>query len=167
MKRIGLLSDTHSWIDDRIIHYLKDCDEIWHAGDIGDISVAAQLSSLKPFRAVNGNIDNQEIKKLYREYECWEEEGFKILMIHIAGPLGKYTRQTRMLIDKLNPDILVCGHSHILKVAKDPSFNLMYVNPGAAGKQGFHHLRTMLKFELDRGQIKNAQVVELGKRTQL
>ncbi|MFN4122366.1 MAG: metallophosphoesterase family protein [Flavobacteriales bacterium] len=167
MTRIGLISDTHSWMDDRILHHLADCNEIWHAGDIGDIAVADQLSSLKPLRAVYGNIDNQMIRKEFPEHLYWEHVGLKILMIHIAGPFGKYTHQTQLLLQQFRPDILVCGHSHILKIAKDHTFNVMYMNPGAAGKHGFHQIRTMLKFDLDQGQIKNAVVVELGKRAQI
>lgn len=167
MTRIGLLSDTHSWMDDRIKHHLADCDEIWHAGDIGDIAVTEQLASAKILRAVYGNIDNQMVRRVYPEYLYWELEGLKIIMIHIAGPFGKYTHQTRLLLQQFRPDILVCGHSHILKIAKDHTFKVMYMNPGAAGKHGFHQIRTMLKFDLDSGQIKNAVVVELGKRTQI
>jgi putative phosphoesterase len=167
MLKIGLLSDTHSWIDDRILHHLHGCDEIWHAGDIGSLKVTESLSKIAPLKAVYGNIDDHQVRLTFPESLNWNSQGFNILLIHIAGPFGKYTEQTRLLIKDFKPDLLVCGHSHILKFAPDQRNQLTYINPGAAGKHGFHPIRTMLKFTLDNGKIKDASVIELGKRNQI
>ena len=167
MKKIGLLSDTHGYIDDRILHHLSACDEIWHAGDIGSLEITDKLAALKPLKAVYGNIDDAKTRTVFPEFLFWKVEGLNILLIHIAGAFGKYTAQVASLVKDYKPDILICGHSHILKVAKDHRFNVLYLNPGAAGKHGFHPIRTMLRFDLDLGKIKNAAVIELGKRNEL
>ncbi len=164
MTRIGLLSDTHGYIDDRIIHHLSDCDEIWHAGDIGDLSVMEPLEALKPVRAVYGNIDGTEIRKTYPVEQHVEIEGLTVWMTHIAGRPGRYKSSIPALIRLRKPDILICGHSHILKVAKDPVFDCLYMNPGAAGKHGFHKVRTLLRFTIDKGKVTDMQAVELGPR---
>ena len=164
MKKILLLSDTHGTIDEQILKYVKEADEVWHAGDIGHETVTQQLSNLKPLFAVYGNIDNHECRIQHPEYYFLEKEGVKIIIIHIAGSFGKYNEKVKGLIQKYQPQILVCGHSHILKVAYDEKYNLLYVNPGAAGKHGFHKIRTLLRFELENSNIKNMDVIELGKR---
>lgn len=164
MIRIGLLSDTHGFLDEMILVHFKEVDEIWHAGDIGTIAVTDKLSALKPLVAVSGNIDGTDLRTTFPEYEVLEREGCKILLIHIAGATGKYTPQTRKLIQQYKPDILVCGHSHIVKVVKDENFHLLYINPGAAGVHGFHKMKTILRFEIENGKPQNMQLIELGKR---
>lgn len=168
MKTIGLLSDTHSYLDNRLKDIFQDCDEIWHAGDIGDEIVADTLSSWKFFRAVYGNIDSSKIRVRYPEYQILEVEGVSILLIHIAGALGKYNTKVKSIL-KQYPLVkcIICGHSHILKVQYDNQFNVLYVNPGAAGQHGFHWMKTCLKFKVFDGNIHDLQVVELGKRGKL
>lgn len=168
MKRIGLLSDTHSYLDPTLKTFFEDCEEIWHAGDIGDIKVMEELEKWKPVKAVYGNIDSGDIKRFYPEYQIIEIEKRKFLLIHIAGRISQYNK-TVLDIIKSNSDIhcIICGHSHILKVQNDSKFNLLYMNSGAAGKHGFHIMRTALKFEVESSQIKNLQVLELGKRAMI
>ena len=162
---IGLLSDTHGSLDPRIFEYFKDCDEIWHAGDIGNQTVSDSLSNFKPFKAVWGNIDGGIVKVSYPEKLIFECEGFKVLVIHIGGYPPKYNPKVKKLIKSESPDIVICGHSHILRVMRDPEHsNLLYLNPGAAGKEGFHKIKTLLKFELNDKKVSNMQVIELGKR---
>ncbi len=164
--KIGILSDTHGWLDPRILHHFADTDEIWHAGDLGQGEVLTPLQSIKTCRAVFGNIDGNSIRQLCPEFLIFDIMGLKILLIHIAGPFGSYTPQCRSLIKLHQPNILVCGHSHILKVAFDHSNNLLYINPGAAGRQGFHHVRTVLKLNIGENGPSNFEVIELGKRSQ-
>ncbi|MCC6816569.1 MAG: metallophosphoesterase family protein [Saprospiraceae bacterium] len=161
MKKIGIFSDTHSYIDDKIIHYLEDRDEIWHAGDIGNEKVLEPFINNINMRVVWGNIDNQSCRLTWPEVACFECEKLKVLMIHIAGKFGSYTLQVRELIQKFHPDLLICGHSHILKIAKDNKFNLTYINPGAAGLHGFHTVRTLLKFTVEIDQLKDFQIIEM------
>lgn len=165
MKRIGLLSDTHGYLDDRIIHHLSSCDEIWHAGDIGSVDVSDRLEGMnKPFRAVYGNIDGDKLRRIHPVEHHFELEGFTVWMTHIAGRPGRYSKGIPELIRLRKPGIIICGHSHILKVQRDHQFNCLYINPGAAGIHGFHKMRTLVRFTLDQGQIKAMEVVELGKR---
>lgn len=165
VRRIGLLSDTHNYLDPSLQSFFSDCDEIWHAGDIGDISLMQELEKWKPVRAVQGNIDSGETKYTYPEYQIIDIEGFKILLIHIAGSIGKYNKKIVDIIKHNNEyNCIICGHSHILKVQYDSKFNLLYINPGAAGKHGFHHMRTAIKFEIENKKIQNIQLIELGKR---
>ena len=164
MTRIALLSDTHGYLDDRISRLAAEADQIWHAGDFGEGNVTEKLSAIRPFKAVYGNIDGQPIRKLYPEYLFFKVEKVGVLMIHIAGPFGSYTPQTKSLIQQHQPKLLVCGHSHILKVAMDQKFNLLYMNPGAAGKHGFHKMRTMLRFSIDGDNITQLEAIELGMR---
>lgn len=160
---ILLLSDTHSYLNDAILKHCAAADEIWHAGDIGSVQVADTLEDLKPFRAVYGNIDGQEIRRRYPEHLFFNCEGVKVLMIHIGGYPGKYPEKVKNLIRTHQPDLFICGHSHILKVIRDQQFNKMLcVNPGAAGKQGFQQMRTMVKMELGNGKIQSLDVIELG-----
>lgn len=165
MVKIGLLSDTHSYLDNSIFKYFKNCDEIWHAGDIGDPDVLDQLESFKPTRAVFGNIDNQEIRKRCPEKLVFTIEGLKVYMIHIGGTPPNYAKGVKSELLAQQPGLFICGHSHILKVIADPTLNdMLYMNPGAAGKHGFHHIKTMLRFDIDAGFPKNLEVIELGKR---
>ncbi|MEM9053094.1 MAG: metallophosphoesterase family protein [Bacteroidota bacterium] len=164
MKRIGLLSDTHGYIDDRILHHLSGCDEIWHAGDIGQIAVMDSLHELATVRAVYGNIDGTVIRSTYPLDNVWEVEGAKCFMTHIAGRPGRYPFRVKAKIDEERPDIFICGHSHILLVKRDVKTGLVHLNPGAAGKHGFHKMRTMLRFHISNGKIENMEIIELGKR---
>lgn len=165
MTRIGLLSDTHSYLDKAIFEYFKDCDEIWHAGDVGTTEILTQLEKFKPLRAVYGNIDAKEIQWQAPEHQRFELEGFRIWMTHIGGAPPNYNPQVRPELKKNTPDIFICGHSHILRVMRDPNLqNMLYINPGAAGNEGFHKIRTVLRFTLDNHKITNLEVIELGKR---
>lgn len=164
--KIGLISDTHSYLDERVFHHFQSCDEIWHVGDIGENHVLEKLSEFKPTKAVFGNIDSPLMQKELPEYLLLEHEGIKTLMIHIGGKPGKYAKGVRQLILKHQPKLFICGHSHILKVMMDRELGVLYMNPGAAGKHGFHQMRTLLRFDLEAGEIKNLEVIELGKRAQ-
>lgn len=163
--KIGLLSDTHGYIDDRILHHLADCDLVWHAGDVGKTQVIAALESSKTTKGVYGNIDGTDIRCQWPEYVFEEIEGVKFLMIHIAGAIERYNEKTRNLIIKYQPDVLVCGHSHILKVKRDQRYKLMHMNPGAAGNHGFHKVRTLLKLDVENGKLANLQAIELGPKS--
>lgn len=164
--KIGLISDTHSYLDERVFHHFQNCDEIWHAGDIGENQVLEKLSEFKPTKAVFGNIDSPIMQKELPEHLILEYEGVKTLMIHIGGKPGKYAKGVRQLILEYQPKLFICGHSHILKVMMDRELGTLYMNPGAAGKHGFHQMRTLLRFDLKAGEIKNLEVIELGKRAQ-
>ncbi len=168
MKRIGVLSDTHGYLDLNLKSFFEDCDEIWHAGDIGDIQVMDELKTWKPVRAVHGNIDGGIVKISYPEIEVIEIEKTRILLIHIAGSIGKYNKKIEAILEQyMKINCIICGHSHILKVQYDKTHDLLYINPGAAGKHGFHHMRTALKFDVENNNIQNLQLIELGKRGQL
>ncbi len=162
MKKIVLLSDTHSHIDDTILKYVKLADEVWHAGDIGDLKVTDTIKKLKPLRAVFGNIDNHEARlefPLNNRFLC---EGVDVLMTHIGGYPGKYSPAIREEITKNPPKLFISGHSHILKVMFDKKLNCLHMNPGAAGISGFHQKRTMLRFEIDGDKIQSLEVIEIG-----
>ncbi len=161
--RIGLLSDTHGFLDSRVYELFKDCNEVWHAGDFGE-NVAGEIKKFRPLRGVYGNIDGQSIRSSFPEELFFDCKGKKILMIHIGGSPGNYYPQARKSIELHQPDIFICGHSHILKVMQDKKYNMLYMNPGAAGKQGFHKMRTMLRFEITGKKIENIEVIELGLR---
>ena len=165
MTRIGLISDTHGYLDKGVFKHLDKCDEIWHAGDIGDILVTDRLADWKPLRAVWGNIDGHEHRAQFTQDLVFTVDGVKVAMTHIAGYPGKYGMRARQLIDENKPMLFVCGHSHILKVMKDPTFGHLHMNPGAAGVHGFHKVKTVLRFALHDGDIKDLEVVELGKRS--
>jgi len=165
MLRIGLLSDTHSYLDPKIFDVFKEVDEIWHAGDIGNIAIAEQLRAFKPFYAVYGNIDGKEIRQEYPLVQVLDREGLKILITHIGGYPGNYDPRAGKKIEEVMPDIFICGHSHILKVMRDAKHNnLLAMNPGAAGIEGFHKVKTCLRFTLNNKKIENLEAVELGKR---
>jgi putative phosphoesterase len=164
MTKILLLSDTHSYIDDDILKYVKQADEVWHAGDIGDLNVTDAIKKLKPLRAVFGNIDDHKARVEFPENNRFMCEDVDVLMTHIGGYPPKYNTRTRDLITSNPPRIFICGHSHILKVIPDARYNLIHMNPGAAGKHGFHKVRTMLRFTIDGKKIENLEVIEFPKR---
>ena len=162
--KIVLISDTHGFIDAKVLAHLQEADEIWHAGDIGDESVINALPKGKTLRAVFGNIDGNFARTQYKEEVFFEIEGVKVLMLHIGGTPPNYAKGVKSKIKLLRPNLFICGHSHICKVVFDPTMDCLYMNPGAIGKQGFHQIRTLLKFEIEAGKAKNLQVVELGKK---
>lgn len=155
-----LLSDTHSHIDNDILKYAKQADEVWHAGDIGNLTVTDTLQKLKPLRAVYGNIDNDEARREFPLHNRFICEGVDVWITHIGGYPGRYDKRIREEIYKNPPKLFICGHSHILKVMPDKKTGLLHMNPGAIGKHGFHTVRTMLRFEIDKGNIKNLEVIE-------
>lgn len=164
MKRIGLLSDTHSFLDPKIFEYFSECNEIWHAGDIGNVELADQLEAFKPFRAVYGNIDGAPLRARYPLDLRFDCEGVDVWMTHIGGYPGKYQKRVRDIMIQNPPKLFICGHSHILKVMSDKQFHLLHINPGACGKEGFHKMRTVVRFSLHEGIIKDLEVIELGLR---
>lgn len=163
--KIGLLSDTHSYLDPKVFQYFKACDEIWNAGDFGDISLITELKSFKPLRAVFGNIDDKEIQHLFPEDLWFTCEGLTIWMTHIGGAPPNYNPRVKKILKEKTPDLFVCGHSHILRIKRDPNFNnMLYINPGACGNHGFHKIKTIVRFDITEGKIENMEVIELGKR---
>lgn len=165
MKSIGLLSDTHSYLDERVFDHFANCDEIWHAGDIGSVRIVEQLREFKPTRIVFGNIDTPEVRAITEENLHFELEGFRVWITHIGGAPTRYNPQVMPTLRSNTPDIFVCGHSHILRVMRDkPLNNMLYINPGAAGREGFHKFRTLLRFNLHEGLISQMEAIELGKR---
>ena len=166
MRKILLLSDTHSYIDDQILKYVKMADEVWHAGDIGDLKVLDTISKLKPVRAVYGNIDNVEARRAYPLDQTFFVERVAVWMTHIGGYPGRYKQRVRERMELFNPKpkLFICGHSHILKVVYDKKNGLLHMNPGAAGKHGIHKVRTMLRFVVDDTEIKDLEVIELEQR---
>ena len=164
MKKILVLSDTHGYIDDRIEEYARNSDEVWHAGDFGSLEVLKKLEKISFLRGVYGNIDNHLIRRDLSEFQIFEICKLKVLMIHIAGNSKNLSSTTTDLINFHRPNILVCGHSHILKIEYLKSKNFLYLNPGAAGKYGFHKIRTMIKFEIVNKTIENMNIIELGNR---
>jgi putative phosphoesterase len=161
MKRIGLLSDTHDSVDSRIINFFNNVDEIWHAGDIGDISVYDELKKYKPIKAVYGNIDNHKLRLELPEIDIFLAENVKVVLTHIGGYPGRYPKEIKQLLQKEKPKLFICGHSHILKVIFDKQLNLLHINPGAAGKYGFHPVRTAVKFTIDDDTIKDLEIWEV------
>ena len=161
MKKILLLSDTHGHVDDHIMKYVKESDEVWHAGDIGTTQVTDTISNLKPLRAVFGNIDNHELRLSFPDELLFKCEDMNIYMTHIGGRPGRYSKGISEKIKSLKPKIFICGHSHILKIQFDKVNQLLFINPGAIGKHGFHKVRTMLRFVIDKSDIKNMQVIEV------
>jgi putative phosphoesterase len=164
MKNILLLSDTHSFIDAQILKFVKQADEVWHVGDIGDLNVTDTIKKLKPLRAVFGNIDDQHARAEFPLDLKFEIEKTTVWMTHIGGYPNNYYRRIREEIKTNPPKIFISGHSHILKVQYDKKLNLLHLNPGAAGNHGFHKIRTMLRFQLENGEIKNLEIIELAKR---
>ncbi|WP_339836966.1 metallophosphoesterase family protein [uncultured Flavobacterium sp.] len=164
MIKILLLSDTHSYIDDTILKYVNQADEVWHAGDIGNLAVTDTIKKLKPLRAVYGNIDDDKARMEFPLNNRFMCEGVDVLITHIGGYPGKYNQAIREELYKNPPKLFICGHSHILKVMFDKKLNLLHMNPGAAGVSGFHQVRTMLRFVIDEDKIKDLEVVEIGKK---
>lgn len=162
MKKILLLSDTHSYIDDRILKYAAHADEIWHAGDIGDLKVTDALKAIKPLRAVYGNIDDDKARMEFPLNNRFLCENVDVWITHIGGYPGKYNQEIRNEINANPPKLFICGHSHILKVQFDRKLNLLHMNPGAAGISGFHKVRTMLRFTIDGDKIGNLEIIEMG-----
>ena len=165
MKKILLLSDTHSYIDDQILKFVKQADEVWHAGDIGNLKVTDTIKKYKPLRAVYGNIDNKDARAEFPLDLQFEVEGVSVWMTHIGGYPNKYNQRVRAALQAKPPKLFLCGHSHILKVQYDKKLDLLHLNPGAAGKHGFHKVRTMLRFSLENTVIKDLEIIELAKRS--
>ncbi|RXR31740.1 metallophosphoesterase [Flavobacterium piscinae] len=164
MKKILLLSDTHSYLDEKILKYVRLADEVWHAGDIGDLAVTDEIKKFKPLRAVYGNIDNDKARMEFPMNNRFFCEGVEVLITHIGGYPGKYNQAIREELRKNPPKLFICGHSHILKVQFDKTLNMLHMNPGAAGIHGFHQVRTMLRFEIDGEQIKALEIIEMEKK---
>jgi len=164
MTKIGLISDTHDYLDDAVFKHFDKCDEIWHAGDFGTAAIADALKAFRPLRGVYGNIDGYDIRSEYPETLVWQCEEVKILMIHIGGYPPQYNPKSKPLIKEEHPQIFISGHSHILKIMFDPAVDCLHMNPGAAGKHGWHKVRTLVRFEIDGKDIKNCEVIELGSR---
>lgn len=164
MTRIGLLSDTHGYLDPKVLSHFKDVDEVWHAGDIGNLDVLDQLRAFKPLRIVFGNIDETAIQSETIETEIFHVEKMKIVMTHIAGRSGRYAKGIPELLEREKPAIFVCGHSHILLVQNDKRFQTLWLNPGACGVKGFHSIRTLLRFGIDGDKVINMEAIEIGKR---
>ena len=162
MKRIGLMSDTHSWWDDRYLHHFADCDEIWHAGDIGSEVIINQLEAHCPVRAVYGNIDGRELSLRFSDVLKFKVEECNVIMTHIGGYPGRYDSSVRKLIYEERPQLFISGHSHILKVMYDEVAGCLHINPGAAGRQGWQQVRTLVKFIIDGKEIKGLEVIELS-----
>lgn len=161
MLRIGLLSDTHGWWDEKYEEYFSACDEVWHAGDIGSEDIAFRLSQIKPLRAVYGNIDGQAIRHQYPKINTFKIEEVKVMMTHIGGYPGRYAPEVKRELYAYAPQLFITGHSHILKVMFDKTLNCLHINPGAAGKSGFHQVRTLIRFTIDGKEIKDLEVIEI------
>ena len=162
MTRIALLSDTHAYWDERYAKYFAECDEIWHAGDIGSLELANRLQDIRPRKAVHGNIDGGDLRRIYPETLTWQCEEAKIMMTHIGGYPGKYDPRIRKQLYATMPDLFISGHSHILKVQYDPTLSCLHINPGAAGIHGFHKVRTLVRFTIDGGAFSDLEVIELA-----
>jgi putative phosphoesterase len=164
MLRIGLLSDTHHILDDAIFNHFDSCDEIWHAGDFGAADLARRLAEFRLLRGVYGNIDDQDIRSIYPEKLRWQSEGVRVLMTHIGGYPPRYNPAIFRELRHDPPQLFICGHSHILKIMYDEKIKCLHMNPGAAGRQGWHQVRTLIRFTIDGSDMRDCQVIELGKR---
>jgi len=162
--KIGLLSDTHGYLDPGLFEIFNDVDEIWHAGDIGTIQTADQLSAHKYLRAVYGNIDGPDIRQKFPKYQIFKCEKITVLMTHIGGKPGRYEHGIKRMLENDSPGLFICGHSHILKIMYDKTYDMMYMNPGAAGQTGLHHVKTVVRFSIKDFDIFGLEVIELGKR---
>ncbi|HEX2935361.1 MAG TPA: metallophosphoesterase family protein [Bacteroidales bacterium] len=160
MTRIGLISDTHGFVDERILNFFKDCDEVWHAGDIGNFETARKFEDFKPFKAVYGNIDNYEVRQLYPKINRFRCEDVDVMMTHIGGYPKRYEPLIKEILKADKPKLFIAGHSHILKVIYDKDMNLLFMNPGAAGNSGFHQVKTAIRFTIDGEQIKDVEIWE-------
>lgn len=164
MTRIGLLSDTHNFLDDKVFKHFKNCDEIWHAGDIGKIWLTDKLADFKPIRAVHGNIDGQDVRIVHPRDQRFTCEEVDVWITHIGGYPNRYSHFVKDEMYKNPPDLFICGHSHILKIIYDKKLQLLHLNPGAAGNSGFHKVKTLLRFSIDGKEIKDMEIIELGPR---
>ena len=162
--KIGVISDTHGCFDATLREFLAPCDEIWHAGDIGSLELADKIAEFKPLRAVYGNIDGGDTRRVYHEFSLFEVEGVKVLMTHIGGYPRHYNPKALQHIHGAKPKIFIAGHSHILKVIYDPIYELLHINPGAAGEYGPHHLRTAIRFSIEGGEIQDMEIGEWPRR---
>lgn len=165
MIKVGIISDTHNYLDPQVFEYFDDRDEIWHAGDFGSIKIADQLKEIAPVTGVYGNIDGQDVRKVYPLHQRFKRQGVDIWMTHIGGTLGRYCLPIRREMEKNPPTLFICGHSHILKIGRDQEKNkMLFLNPGAAGRQGFQIYRTCVRFTIDDGVIQDVEAINLGKR---
>jgi putative phosphoesterase len=164
MTRIGLISDTHNFLDEAVFHHFKDVDEIWHAGDFGNAELADKLEAFKPLKGVYGNIDGYDIRSRFPEVLSWKTEAVDVLMIHIGGYPGKYSLLAKKEILLHRPKLFISGHSHILKIIYDDKLNCLHINPGAAGIQGWHKVQTLVRFVIDGSDIRNAEVIEIDRK---
>ncbi|MBD0367025.1 MAG: metallophosphoesterase family protein [Flavisolibacter sp.] len=164
MTKIGLISDTHGYLDEGVFGYFKSCDEIWHAGDFGTVVIANKIKAEKPLKGVYGNIDGYDVRSIYPQKMVWTCEGVNVYMTHIGGYPNKYAPGVKQELMLAKAQLFICGHSHILKVIYDPKIDCLHMNPGAAGNQGWHKVRTIIRFAIDGNQIKDCEVIELGKR---
>jgi putative phosphoesterase len=162
LKRIALISDTHGFLDDKIFKYFDSCDEIWHAGDIGDIALTDRLAQIKPLKAVYGNIDGQVLRRTFPKFLNFKCEQVDVFITHIGGYPGKYLPEISEQLTRFKPKLFICGHSHILRVMYDKKHELLHMNPGACGNSGFHKIKTLLRFTIDQKEIKDLEVIELG-----
>ena len=165
MIKVGLLSDTHGYLDPQIYEYFDDRDEIWHAGDFGSIDIADALNTIAPVTGVFGNIDGQDVRSVYPRHERFERQGIHFWITHIGGSIGHYNTKIRDEMNTNPPDVFICGHSHILKIGRDQERGkMLFINPGAAGKYGSQEYRTCVRFDISNGKIENMEVIHLGKR---
>ena len=164
MTRIGLVSDTHNYLDPKILDHFRNCDEVWHAGDFGNATIATALKRFKPLKGVYGNIDGYDIRSEYPEKLIWTCEEVNVFMTHIGGHPARYAPGIKSQLLANDANLFICGHSHILKVIYDKNINCLHINPGAAGNQGWHTVRTIVRFAIDGKEIKDCDVIELGKR---
>lgn len=161
MKRIGLLSDTHGYLDEAVFRHFEQCDEIWHGGDFGTLELAERLAAFRPLRGVYGNIDGTDIRSVYPENNVFTCEGVKVLIRHIGGYPPKYNPETKKQLAYHQPKLFIAGHSHILKIIYDDKISCLHMNPGAAGKQGWHKVKTLIRFTVDGEDMRDAEVIEL------
>lgn len=166
MTRIGLISDTHGWLDPQVFQHFSQCQEIWHAGDMGQLALMEELAAKSglPVKGVYGNIDGQDIRSVYPEQLVFDCEKVKVMMRHIGGAPPKYNPDTKKELQQHQPKLFICGHSHILKIMYDAAIGSLYINPGAAGNHGWHKMRTIVRFSIDGSDIKDCEVIELGAR---
>jgi uncharacterized protein len=162
--RIGLLSDTHGFLDEAVFSHFAECDELWHAGDFGSVDLLRRLRDFRPLRGVYGNIDGAEVRAEVPSDLEWECEGVRVYMTHAGGHPGHYDAKAQRQLVKRRPDLFLCGHSHILRVMRDPELGLVYMNPGACGRHGWHIVRTLLRFTVESGKISGVEAIELGPR---
>jgi putative phosphoesterase len=162
--RVGLLSDSHGFLDEAIFTYFEKCEEMWHAGDFGPVEVVDRLKAFKPLRGVYGNIDGPKVRSEFPRDLAWQCEGVRVFMTHIGGYPGNYDARAKRELSRQKPDLFICGHSHIARVMRDPTFKLLHMNPGACGRIGWHEKRTIMRFRIDEHKITDVELIELGGR---